>query len=469
MMLTLASGFELNQTLVERLGRFFADLSERAATGWPAWNTTQLVVTAAVLLGITCGVLGCFMILRRQSLLGDAIGHAVLPGVCVGFIFAGTKNTGAILLGALIAGVLASMLIALLERTTRLKSGECMGVVFTGFYGVGIVLLKHIQNQESSGQSGLDRFLFGQIVGISHADVVYMAVIALLSVTLVMTLWKKLAVVTFDPGFAIAIGLPVKSLQYLLTGLLTVAIVISIQAVGVVLVSAMLVTPAATAYLLTDRLHRMVILAAIFGAVAGVMGAFFSLFGAKLPTGAFMVLAASLLFAGAFLLSPRHGLIPRIGRVWERRRRTGAENLLRTMYLIMERRHGDDLRFGVHDIAAKRQETPAHVRRLWRIAANQNWVDPKSPDPIILTPAGMAEAQRVVRNHRLWELFLTQEAKLGADQVHTDAEYIEHVLPPEVLARLELMLEHPQNDPHGKPIPVVGHDAHVAHPAGGAV
>lgn len=445
----LGAGFQTDQTLVQRLGRFFVDLVQSP------WNTTQLVVIASILLGVTCGVLGCFMILRRQSLLGDAIGHSVLPGVCLGFLAVGTKSTPALLLGALIAGLAAAGLIALLERTTRLKSGECMGVVFTGFYGIGIVLLKRIQNSSRSGQSGLDRFLFGQVVGISLTDVVYMAVIAAVAIVVVVGLWRKLAVATFDPGYAHAIGLPVRLIHYLLTALLTIAIVIAIQAVGVVLVSAMLVTPAATAYLLTDRLHRMAILAAVFGAAAGVAGAFFSLFGTSLPTGAFMVLAASLLFACAFLLSPRHGLIPRIHRVWARRRRTMAENLLRTIYLMTEQRKTEDRRFGVDDVAAVRHESAGHVRRAARIAAAEGWLDPASRDPLILTDAGLQEAKRVVRNHRLWELFLTQEAKLAADHVHADAEYIEHVLPPHVLQRLEQMLEHPEADPHGKPIPAI--------------
>jgi manganese/zinc/iron transport system permease protein len=331
-----------------------------------------------------------------------------------------------------------------------------MGVVFTGFYGLGIVLLKYIQNRGMASQSGLDKFLFGQIVGISLADVGFMAIIALLSIGLVIVSWRKLAVASFDEGFAFSIGIPVRAVDYLLTALITLAIVISIQAVGVVLVAAMLVTPAATAYLLTDRLHRMAVLSAIFGACAGVIGAFFSILGEDLPTGAFMVLGASFLFACAFAFSPRHGTLPRLLRLWEARRRTQSENLLRTIYILREQRgNGKDNRFGVNDIAAYRHETPTYVRKLWRLAARRGWVDPRSHDPILLTDEGLQEAKRIVRNHRLWELFLTQEAHLASDHVHADAEYIEHVLPKDVLAKLEAMLDHPREDPHGKAIPTV--------------
>src|SRR5829696_5249857 len=144
--LIIAARFTNDLPLARHLARFFAELVDRGPDGSWLVGTTDLVVWAAVLLGVTCGVLGCFIVLRRQSLLGDAIGHAVLPGVCLGFLFAGTRSTPALLAGALIAGLLASAMIGLLQRTTQLKAGECMGVVFTGFYGIGIVLLKYIQN-----------------------------------------------------------------------------------------------------------------------------------------------------------------------------------------------------------------------------------------------------------------------------------------------------------------------------------
>ena len=468
-MFPLAAQFDTGRSWGEHVARFFYELVDRQpGTGWPLVGTTDLVVWAAILLGVTCGALGCFVVLRRQSLLGDAIGHSVLPGVCLGFLAAGTRATPALLLGALVFGLLAALLINALQRTTILKTGECTGAVFTGFYGLGIVLLRFIQSPPgpdsfagklglgatfNSGQAGLDKFLFGQIVGISPTDVLYMAVIAAAAIAAVIAFWRQLAVWAFDEAFARSIGLPVRAIGNLVTVLVTVAIVISIQAVGVVLVAAMLVTPAATAYLLTDRLHRMVVLSAGFGATAGVLGAFFSLFGDDLPTGSFMVLGASLLFAGAFTLSPRHGVVPRVVRVWQRRRRTEAENLLRTMFIILERRGTGDRRFGISDVAAARQEPRHQVQHLWRLAARFRWVDPASPDPMVLTDEGLEEARRVVRNHRLWELFLTQEAKLASDHVHADAEHIEHILPRDVLRRLEQMLDNPTADPHGRPIP----------------
>jgi manganese/zinc/iron transport system permease protein len=176
--------------------------------------------------------------------------------------------------------------------------------------------------------------------------------------------------------------------------------------------------------------------------------------GKSMPTGATMVLSASAIFLAAIAFSPRYGVLPRIVRLWEKRNRTAAENLLRTMYLMHENRKTDDRRFGVDDIAAVRHELPWFVRKMSRHAMSRGWLDRTSRDPLIFTDAGFAEAKRIVRNHRLWELFLTQQARLEADHVHADAEHLEHILPREVIAQLEQMLDSPQVDPHGKPIPV---------------
>jgi manganese/zinc/iron transport system permease protein len=453
----LAAGFFGEGSPVDALRRFFASIVDNRI------DSADCVLWGAILLGVACGVLGSFVVLRRQSLLGDAIGHAVLPGVVAGFLIAGTKSTPALLAGAMIAGLLAAWLIAVLQRTTVLKSSECMGVVFTGFYAIGILFITRLQKMQLSGQSGLDRFLFGQIAGISENDLLLMAGITAAALACVVIFWRTLAISSFDGDFAASTGVPAVRTEILLTSLLTVAIVIGIQAVGVVLVSAMLVTPAATAYLLTDRLHRMVVLSGLFGAMAGVIGIILSIAlarpGKDMPTGATIVLAAGAMFAIAITLSPTHGVMPRLVRLIRKRRQTAGENLLRTIYILIERRGGNgdarqiDRRFGVDDIASMRQETPLHVRRMAREAARRGWVQRDSGDPLILTDEGLAEARRVVRNHRLWELFLTQEAKLAADHVHADAEYIEHVLPRDVVEKLEAMLEQSQQDPHGRPIP----------------
>jgi manganese/zinc/iron transport system permease protein len=442
--------FSLDQSRWEMVRRFLKGVVDGRI------DSADCVFWGAILVGLICGLLGSFVVLRKQSLMGDAIGHAVLPGVCAGFLLAGGRSGGALLAGGILAGVAASWLIAMIKEGSRLKSPEAIGVVFTGFYGLGIILLRDIQNRAIPGSAGLDKFLFGQIVGISVNDVLLLLVVAVVTVASLVVFWRKLKLSSFDPQFASSVGTSVRAVELLLTGLLTVAIVVSIQAVGVVLVAAMLVTPASTAYLLTDRLGRMAIFSAIIGAAAGVLGAILSLLGERLPTGALMVLSASALFGAAVLFSPWHGIVPRLVRLKRNRNRTSAENLLRTLYLILERRTGGDFRFGVHEVASARQETPSDIRRMAKEALKRGWLEPGRRDALVLTEQGLAEARRIVRNHRLWELYLTHEASLGADHVHAAAERIEHVLPADIVQRLESLLQNPTSDPHGRTIPRAG-------------
>src|SRR5579872_2027103 len=220
---------------------------------WSFQDASVRTATAGVvLLAISSGTLGCFIVLRRLSLLGDSLGHAVLPGVCLGFLVTWTKNPWWILTGAVLSALLASWLIGIIHRQSRLKPDVAMGLVLSGFFGIGTVLLTRLQNFPAGSQSGLNQFLFGQASAIIDQDVAFMAALSIIIVGCVLLTFKELVVTSFDEGFALAIGLPVRGLHYLLMTLTALAIVISIQAVGVVLVSAMLITPAASALLFTD-------------------------------------------------------------------------------------------------------------------------------------------------------------------------------------------------------------------------
>jgi len=259
-------------------------------------------------------------------------------------------------------------------------------------------------------------------------------------------------VTSFDEPFARSIGIPVRFFHYLLMALLTVATVISIQAVGVVLVSAMLIIPAAAAYLLTDRLPLMLALSALFGVLSGVLGAFVSFLGPSLPTGPFMVVAGATLFAAAYVFSPRYGVLIRFVRRVRKRRRVAIENILKSIYHALERT--DSGSTSVAEIAEGRAETDGVVRRHLKPPIRRGFVTLEG-GAVRLTAAGEARAERVVRNHRLWELYLTKEAEIASDHVHEDAEEIEHVLGEDIVRQLEQRLDYPDTDPHGRRIPGV--------------
>jgi manganese/zinc/iron transport system permease protein len=226
------------------------------------------------------------------------------------------------------------------------------------------------------------------------------------------------------------------------------------QAVGVVLVSAMLIIPPATACLITDRMHRVLLWSALIGMGTAALGAFFSFLGNNLPTGPFMVLAGAVLFAAAFLFSPQQGWLTRLWRQRSQRERIERENMLKAMYHLAERREFREEGISLLELAELRRE-PLETERLNADKLVHQRLATLTDDASMLhfTPEGWRKACAVVRNHRLWELYLTNVMQYGADHVHDDAEKIEHVLGEDTVRQLERRLDFPQTDPHGKPIP----------------
>ncbi|HYC72704.1 MAG TPA: metal ABC transporter permease [Opitutaceae bacterium] len=430
---------------LDQAARFlsFRDLSVRYA------------VCGAVLLGVCCGVLGGFVVVRKMALMGDTLSHAVLPGVALGFLWNLSKDPVAIFVGATLAGLLGTGMVRAITHTTRLKEDAALGLVLASFFAAGACLVTMIQRLPTGSKSGVDKFLFGQAAAINSGDVWLMLAVTVLVLGLVGLFYKELLIVSFDGGFARASGLPVAWIDRGLMLLLAFSVVIALQAVGAVLVSAMLITPAAAAYLLTDRLHRLLWLAAAFGVAAGVTGAFFSFLGHNLPTGPLMVIGASTVFAGAFFLGPRHGVLARWWRRRDRAARTRRENTLKSLYRI-----GEEADFAAEgatltELARLRKETLEDAQRLATDLVRHGLAT-QSDDLVYFTPAGRQRAAEIVRNHRLWELYLTNSANIAADHVHEDAEKIEHVLGEEVVRDLERRLNHAAVDPHGRRIPTAG-------------
>ncbi len=278
-------------------------------------------VAGSVLVGLTCGILGTFLVLRRLSLMGDALGHAALPGVGIAFLLVETKALGPIVIGAATTALLAALAVGYITRNSRTYPDAALGMVLAGFFGVGVVLLSYIQNTPSAAKSGLNDFLFGNAAAIAPDEIKLLGGILLFVATTVTLLFRPLQLVTFDAALARAMGMPVQALHYGLMAVVALTIVASIQAVGVVLVAAMLITPASTAYLLTDRLHIMILLSATFGALSGLLGALLSYLFQGFSSGPSMVLVASSFFALAFLFAPRQGQIALFLRDRERRAR----------------------------------------------------------------------------------------------------------------------------------------------------
>lgn len=273
----------------------------------------QTVTLGAALLGALAGGLGTLVVLRRQSLLGDVLSHAALPGLCAGYLVAGTRSTPALIAGALAAGALAALSVRLILATTRLRADAAMGVVLSVFFAAGLVLLTHIQARPGGGQAGLATFLFGQAAAMRRADAMAVALIAALALALALLFWKEVKLATFDPDQARAMGLPVAAVETGLTALAAMTIVVGLQVAGVVLMVALLIAPAAAARQWTRALGPMAGLAACLGAAAGGAGALVSATAPGLATGPVVVLIATGAFVLSLLLAPGRGLLWRRG------------------------------------------------------------------------------------------------------------------------------------------------------------
>lgn len=279
--------------------------------------TLRNVALGSAVLGIVSGVLGSFAILRRQGLMGDALSHAALPGVCLAFMLTGSKTPLILMLGAAVAGWIGMLIILQVVRRTRIDSGSALGIVLTVFFGFGVVLLTVIQRGNDANQAGLDKFLFGQAAALVQDQVVTMAILGGLALGIVALLFKEFKLLAFDPEFAGTLGMKTHTLGGLLTGLLVVAIVIGLNTVGVILMSAMLVAPAAAARQWTHSLSRMVFYSALIGAGAGLAGSIFSVVEESVPTGPTIVICLGIVMIVSLFFGSAQGLV----WDWLRRRR----------------------------------------------------------------------------------------------------------------------------------------------------
>lgn len=357
--------------------------------------TLRTVALGAALLGALAGGLGTFAVLRRQSLLGDAISHAALPGLALAFMLTGSRSPVVLALGAGLAGWLATLLLAVVVNTSRIKEDTALGMMLSVFFGIGLVLLTFIQKRPDASQAGLDKFLFGQASALLASDVVLIAAVAVVTALIVLALWKELKLLTFDRDLAAVTGLPVRTLELVLLTLLVAAIVVGLRTVGVVLVSALVVAPAAAARQWSDRLVIVVALAALFGAASGVVGAVLSATVARLPTGPTVVLCLAVVTVTSLFLAPRRGLAWSALRELRNRRRLRLEAVLEDLLRLADQHptleHGHS-----EQVLAAMRGGAVGVHRSLEEAERRGLVMRLPTGSWGLTADGVAEARRLV-------------------------------------------------------------------------
>ena len=394
-----------------------------------------------VIVGTCSAVLSCLLVVRRQALLGDAISHAVLLGVVLGWL-SGLRL--GIFWGALAAGVITGIAITFIERNSRIKLDAAMGVLFTFAFALGLLIIGIVKPR------GIDLFhvLLGNVLGVDSESLVLTAVSGGLVVAFVIVFFRGFHLWSFDPAMARATGLPTGLLHYLFTALLSATIVASLQAVGLILVIAMLVTPGATAYLLSDRLGRMMLIAVGFGVFSGVSGLYAS-YHIDLASGPAIVVMISLCFLLVFLFAPHRGLVARRMRARFAMLRRLDDDVLRCA-VMAELEDGKPL---TPDGISKILGSPAfqienRLRRLLRRGQLQ-----LHEGCVLTTPTGKEAGIHLVRKHRLLESYLYDKKGVSLDRLHREANRLEHAVDSGFLDTLDRQLGKPGVDPHGHVIP----------------
>ncbi len=426
----------------------------------PAWSeiysvltfqagfNSAVVIAGATFLGLAAGVVGTFAMLRNRALMGDALAHSALPGICLAFLAAvalgyNGKSMPLLLSGAAISGVAGVLTVHFLTHYTRLAEETAIGAVLSVFFGVGVVLLSLIQNLHTGSEGGLHHFIYGQTAAMQRSDAILTAVLALVAVFLSVLLLKEFRIVCFDDNFAAVQGWPVGLIDLIMMALVVVVTVTGLQAVGLILIVAMLVVPASAARFWTDRLNSMCVMSGLFGALSGYFGAAASTLLPRLPAGAVIVLTSGVFFLISFFFAPQRGLVGGAIRLLRLRSRVAREHLLRGLYEIYEAGSAGGL--------LSPSALPVESLRLLRgWSPLQRWIALASSrsagflivrdGSLTLTPEGLEEAKQYTRNHRLWEQYLFTYGELPASHVDYSADLAEHVLSPSIIEALEQAL-----------------------------
>ena len=406
-------------------------------------------VVVGIVCNVSCAILGCYLVLRRLSLMGDAISHAVLPGIALAVLLTGQITSVVILVGAMAFGILTTFLTQTLQSFGKVREDASLGIVFTSLFAVGVVL---ISKSRSIANVDLDPScvfygLFEMVslrtetwLGIEVPQALPTMLLALiLTLSIVTLLWKELKITAFDPALATAMGINAVAIHYLLMAMVAGVTVTAFEAVGSILVIVMLIVPPATAYLLTDRLGSMMAWSVAIAICTAVVGKLLAPEDANL--GGMMAVVSGGFFFLAVLFAPKHGLLARVWRNTQLGLRIVAEDVLAALY---RREEAGDGKVAIPGVLGRLAVFSLKNQGQVVFAAEGEWK---------LTEAGRARAQSIVRAHRLWEAYLGKHFDLPADHLHEPATRMEHFLDPAMQQQLEAELEQPGIDPHGRAIP----------------
>jgi len=410
-------------------------------------HNTRVVVISVMLLGVSSGIVGAFLLLRKRSLMGDVLSHATLPGIGIAFavmtaLGISGKNLPGLLLGATITGVAGLLTMLAIRSTTRLRDDVAMGFVLSVFFGLGVAVLGMVQKIPGANAAGLESFIYGKTASMVFQDAMLIGSVALVVSVVAILFKKEFTLICFDDVYASSQGWPVVALDIAVLALVTCVTVIGLQAVGLILIIAFLIIPAAAARFWTNRLDFMLLYSALIGALSGWLGASFSGIFSDMPAGAIIVVVAAGIFLISMFFGTARGVIPRLRDQIHLKRRVGRQHLLRAAYELAERQNGPMKNVLVSREAMLRHRSwsPREFRKIVARARAEDHLEPSPPGTIYLSESGFGEAARMTRNHRLWELYLIRYADIAPSHVDRDADMVEHILGPELVRKLEAEL-----------------------------
>ncbi len=436
------------------------------AIEWPSrdriWRTialtdynTRVVFAGVTALGAASGLVGTFLLLRKRSLLSDTVSHCTLPGIGIAFLIGEAAHLSGrslplLLAGAAVTGVLGMLAVVTIRARSHVKDDAALAIVLSVFFGLGIALMVVVQQLPTGNAAGLSHFIYGKAAAMTSSDAKLILIASIGAALLCAALFKEFKLLCFDATFARTQGWPTVLLDLALMGLVVAVTVIGLQAVGLLLVVAMLIVPAAAARFWSHRLGVTVLLATVIGAVSGFVGVAASALFPKLPAGAVIVLAAVVCFAASLVFGAERGLCKR----WlEQRRvqhRVARQHLLRAIYEWCETCSQPPGRDAVNlldcpvsldDLRRANDWSEKRLRQLLRIGFAERLIMLNdNRDAVHLTAEGKLEARRVTRNHRLWETYLLQYADVAPQHIHHNADEIEHVIEPNIVNKLEELL-----------------------------
>jgi len=409
------------------------------------------VLLGTIMLGFTCGIVGVLVVLNKKALIVDAVSHSILPGICIGFMLSGVKSPVYLISGGIVAGIIAVYLVDWISKTSRIKKDAAIAITLSVMFSIGVILLNIIQHSGNGNQSGLSDFLFGKAATIVRNDLYVFGAMSALVLTIIPLFYQHFKIALFDPEFSKTIGLNDRFIQGLISGLIIISTAIGIQTVGIILMSALIITPASSAFFWTKSFNKSILISGLFATLSSIAGVFISFLSPDMPTGPWIIVCLSSIAIFSAFFSPK-GLVTKRIKASKNTKKMLSDNVLKNLYKIGEKEAETTKSRTIEEILnyrftpLKELKTGLRLLKLKGLAieAGGLWM---------LTEQGVSNAKRIIRIHRLWELYMQKFMQIQSDHVHESAETIEHIMTPQLETELLKLMGKPVIDPHQQNIP----------------